>query len=46
MEERKAQPEEEEATGGAGAGAGAGFLIEAAAIAARSLLDTYLPFTS
>lgn len=45
MEERKAQPEEEEeATGGAGAGAG--FLIEAAAIAACSLLDTYLPFTS
>ncbi len=42
MEERKAQPEEEEATGGAGAG----FLMEAAAIAARSLLDTYLPFTS
>ncbi len=44
MEERKAQPEEEEATGGAVAGAG--FLTEAAAIAARSLLDTYLPFTS
>lgn len=44
MEERKSQPEEVEATGGASAGAG--FLIKAAAIAARSLLDTYLPFTS